>query len=259
HVGAVPATPADVVPHALLRNTPQGVVHQLHTLGRALAVLCHADGWYLRIPLRRQPRVVDLQNEASINDGLGLLVQGVCHCREKRLFGRIEAVFALVKGRDSRHERLLYPRALEGFLEVLYVSFNRLPLVGDSAGAYLRRGCDRLGLPILIIKLLELVPVSSPRSWMLSRLPRSPLAPPEGLVGVGVEAQLPLLAVADDVNATLHLLADRLGHGAAHAGCQGRVVIGVAALSGPDQLTQVWRTYQAADMGGKDTLSAALH
>src|SRR5205085_76722 len=63
----------------------------------------------------------------------------------------------------------------------------------------------------------------------------------------------------DYVNATLHLLANRLGYGAAHAGCQGLVVIGVAALSCPDHLTQVWRTYQAADMGGENTLCAALH
>src|SRR5262249_32733178 len=259
HVGAVPATPADMVAYALLRNTPQGVVDQFHTLGRALAVLCHAEGGYVRIPLGRQPRVVDLQNEASLNDGLVLLVQRVCHGGEKRVFSRIEAVFALVKGRDSGHERLFYPDALEGFLEVLDVSCNRLPLVGDGAGADLRRGCDRLGLPVLVIKLRECVPVSSPRPGMLARPQRSRLKPREALVGVGVEAQLPLLAVADDGNATLHLLPDRLGHGAAHAGCQGLVVIGVAALSCPDHLLQVWRTDHAANMGGENTLCAALH
>src|SRR5262249_14821462 len=151
-----------------------------------------------------------------IHDGLVLLVQRVCHGGEKRLFSRIKAVFALVKGRDSGHERLLYPCALEGFLKVLYVSCNCIPLVGDRAGAYLRRGCARLGLPILVIKLREFVPFSSPRSGMLSRLQRSRLESPKALVGVGVEAKLPLLAVADDVNATLHLLTDRLGHGAAH-------------------------------------------
>src|SRR5215510_3679730 len=184
------------------------------------------------------------------------LMAGIC---ASHLFGRIEPIFALVKGRDSGHERLLYPCALEGFLEVLYVSCNRIPLVGDSTGADLRRGCDRLGLPILVIKLWEFVPVSSPRSGVLSRPQRSRLEPPEALVGVGVEAKLPLLTVADDINATLHLLADRLGHGAAHTGCQGLVVIGVAALSCPDHLPQVWRTYQAADMGGENTLCAALH
>ena len=63
-VRSVPAAPADVVPHPVLRDAAQRVVQQLDALVGDAAVLLHRDGSTPMSQLLRQARVVDLEDEA---------------------------------------------------------------------------------------------------------------------------------------------------------------------------------------------------
>jgi hypothetical protein len=70
---------------------------------------------------------------------------------------------------------------------------------------------------------------------------------------------LPKLAVADHVDADVGLLAHDLGDGVAQAF---RVAVGVEGLAGllrAEKLAQRRRTDEAADVGGENTIRAALH
>ncbi len=67
------------------------------------------------------------------------------------------------------------------------------------------------------------------------------------------------LAVADDVDAGLGLLAHHLGDGFGQAGFEGRLVVGLAVLDGAPELDQFWWPDQAADMGGEDAIGVVRH
>jgi hypothetical protein len=67
------------------------------------------------------------------------------------------------------------------------------------------------------------------------------------------------LAVVNDVDPELHLLADDAGDGASHARRVGLAIVGLALPLGLDQPEEVGGARQAARMGGEDAVLAALH
>src|SRR5262249_33474076 len=67
------------------------------------------------------------------------------------------------------------------------------------------------------------------------------------------------LAVIDDVQAGVELLADALADGFAYASVEGRHVVQTALLPGHEHLEQVVGARQAAAVGGQDMVRAPLH
>ena len=102
HVDAV----AGVVAHALGRNAAQRVVQELDAGGRPFAALGEID---LRVhrPVARQLRIVDLQDEAGVDDRPVFLVQRVGQRHPELPVGLVIFVgvpIGEVGRRDRRHE-----------------------------------------------------------------------------------------------------------------------------------------------------------
>ena len=70
-------------------------------------------------------------------------------------------------------------------------------------------------------------------------------------------AALAELAVADDIDAGLDLLAHDLLDRGLQAGLVGGLVVGLAGLDQLEELDELGRPDQAADMGGQDAVGAA--
>ena len=79
------------------------------------------------------------------------------------------------------------------------------------------------------------------------------------VLDVGRVVRFAPLAVIDDVQAGVSLLADALADGFAHARVEGRHVVQTALLPGHEHLEQVVGSRQAAAVGGQDTVRAPLH
>src|SRR4029079_7582548 len=72
-------------------------------------------------------------------------------------------------------------------------------------------------------------------------------------------AALAELAVADNVDAGFDLLAHHLLDRALQAGLVGRFFVGLAGLDQLEELDELRRPDQAADMGGEDAVGMASH
>ena len=81
----------------------------------------------------------------------------------------------------------------------------------------------------------------------------------QAVLDVGGVARLRQLAVIDQVDACVGLLADNLGHRHAHARGKGLWVDRYAFLLGVHHADEIIRTRQAACMGGQKTVAATLH
>ena len=81
----------------------------------------------------------------------------------------------------------------------------------------------------------------------------------EPLADVSYEARLTLLAVVDDVDAQLRLPPHHVRDGLADAGLESRRVVRLAARACREHVEEVWRTRQAANVGGEDPLRTQLH
>ena len=85
------------------------------------------------------------------------------------------------------------------------------------------------------------------------------LEPAEPRPRIGHPVELAVLAVADDVDAGVGLLAHDLGDGALHPRRERGLVVGLAELLGVEHRDQIGRPRQAAGVGGEDAAGAALH
>jgi hypothetical protein len=81
----------------------------------------------------------------------------------------------------------------------------------------------------------------------------------EAFVDIGDEARLAELAVIDDVDAEIDLLADNLGDRGAQARGVRLLVDRLAPLPRLHNIEQIGGTRQAADMSGENSLAASLH
>src|SRR5688500_15499918 len=114
--------------------------------------------------------------------------------------------------------------------------------------------CERLGIEFRKRPRLARI-----RPWASTPHLRVGLEAAEPLVDIGDEARLAELAVVDNVDAELDLLAHDLAHRAAQPCGMHRVVDGLALLPGVHGLEHIGWPRQAADMGGENSLAASLH
>ena len=136
-VRAVPAAPAQVVAHAVLRNVAKRMIEGVDAKQRALPERRQAHLQADAIPQGRQPRVVDLQDEAGRRDHLVFDTQGFREGEDELFLRRVVLVapVGLEAGRRRRGQEAFLPR-LQVALEQLDLALRRgLSLVGDRAGA----------------------------------------------------------------------------------------------------------------------------
>ena len=129
-----------MVADAVFRQTGERVVQRLDPHRREPAILLGRRRGIHRVVLGHHPRVVDLEDEARVDDRLVLGLHRVGDGVEELLLRLVEVVGALQldrPGRDGRDERLLEALTSEGRLEVGDVGLDRrLPSIGDGSGAH---------------------------------------------------------------------------------------------------------------------------
>ena len=260
NVDAVAGVPAHLVPG----QPPQGVVERLHAHLRPPAHLIDAQ-LRMRHVVGRQVGIVDLHEESGVDDRPVLLVHGIGDREQVLLVGLVVRVLLPVldaRRGDRGNEGLVGVRVGERGLEVLDVRLHVLVArVGDGPGAdHVQRPHGRTGHrarePLVELGEGPHLSRSAPRASC--RVPVG-LEARQALVDVGDEARLAHLAVVHDVQAELGLLGDDLPHRAPHPGGVRVLIVGSTRRLGLDHLEQVARTWQAAGVGGENTVAAALH
>jgi hypothetical protein len=108
-----------VVAHAVLGNAGQGVVEGVEVPGLRLSVLLERRSRDQHVPRLAQPGIVDLEDEAGIDDGPVLGLEGLGDREHVGVLGRIVAILAAADHgrRDGGHEGLGDAEALQGRLE----------------------------------------------------------------------------------------------------------------------------------------------
>src|SRR6266545_1938990 len=210
------AAPAHMEAHRLLRDIPQGVVEGIDAQRGELAILWDAHVT-VNLPRIRQVRVVNLEQEAGVGDGLVLLMHGIRDGVEKILIALVILVFHPMldgPGRHSRQKRLLLLHTLEGSFEVVDVGLD-----GSLASKPERASADHLPAPQvasagkIFCELLDVAAID-PRQrapWFGSAF----FVPAETLAGVVRKVSLAELAVVDAVETNGNLLLHDLGDRAA--------------------------------------------
>ena len=212
--------------------------------------------------LGQQARVVDLQQEAGVDDREVLLAHRLADRVQELLLRVVEGVLLPafdVRRRDRRHEDLLGARARRRLPEVGDVGGDRVvPGVGDRAGrAHVHRE-RRAALHGGLVELGEVarLPRLAPR---VAGAVGDRLEAAETVVDVGEEARLADLAVVDDVDPPVALQPDDLGHGLADAGAERLLVDRPALLLLQERREQVARPGQAADVRRQHPCRAPMH
>ena len=110
-VGAMPTSPTNVVTHAVLGNIFQCVIQSLHPHCRKLAVFFDTRRRHDHVIGVRQSRIVDLKNEATVDDRLIFMLYRVCKSKKILFIGGV--VFVVEKvlqpaGSKHTHESFFH-------------------------------------------------------------------------------------------------------------------------------------------------------
>src|SRR6266705_1805928 len=76
-VRPLPATPTEVVAHALLWDAGQGVIERVDVPGLYASVLLQRGSWKPHVPRFAQPWIVDLKDESGLDNGPVFGFQGL--------------------------------------------------------------------------------------------------------------------------------------------------------------------------------------
>ena len=197
------------------RDSPQRMVERFDRSLGDLPSFSETQRRILAVDFRK-PGVVDLQDEAGIDDRLILGPQSVADCLQVLFVAAVVLVAANPAGRHGRHESFLDFQPAERGLEIIDIFADRLlSSIADRPGAHqrdARRDASAHHAPaeVLLIVLREgghfrgpLFPTPALRALRLKA--------GEPLAHVGEEARLSLLAVGHNIDTVVSLLADNLG------------------------------------------------
>ena len=224
----------------------------------------------------RQERIVDLHIEPGVDDGLVFLVQRLGEREQIGLLvlimfdlGARQRACRRDHGQESSERRVLLFGLGDSGFDVLDVASDLIgagvterPVDDDAvAEPFAEASCD-IVLGIEFRKCLA-VPSARHRGHRVfqffgrGRAHGNALEPLEN-IECPVQP-LAELAVADDVDTGLGLLAHDLGDEFGQAGLEGRLVVGLAVFDGAPELDQLGWPDQAADMGGEDAIGVVRH
>ncbi len=139
-VGAVPTSPAEVKPDLLLGQVAQCVIQRLHPNPGEVAVVLDRGFRIDLVPVLGNGRIVDLHDQAGIDDDLVLLTHRIGTGVDELLFGGVVRV-ANARGaarRDSGNKPLAVSGSIERRLEVGDIGLHRL-LTGVGQGSHADR------------------------------------------------------------------------------------------------------------------------
>jgi hypothetical protein len=212
----------------------------------------------------REPGIVDLQDEAGVNDRLVFGPQSVANRLQVFFVAAVVLVGANAARGHRRHESFLDFQPGERRLEILNVFPDRvLPSIADRRGANersTRRNASAHHAPaeVLLIVFREgghfRGPLLPPATLWALRFKAA-----ETLTHVREESRLSLLAVCDNVNPALVLLADNLSDCGLNPLRVGALVIRLAVEFRLHHVEQVLRTRQTATVGDENPIRTPFH
>ena len=249
-------TPANMEAHAVGGDISDGVVERLDVdFGRHKKLTVGLVGVFGR-PSARQVRPVELQHQPGLMDGVVLVFEQVRQRKHVRLFTAVIPVHDVLRGRSwrrCRHENLARFRGTERCLQCRDVVMHRVGVVPDE-GSRAGRSLPAIKAPSSSGMLREVPLVQRDERTRVAHQFQTPDAVSEVVQVAG----LALLAVVDDVDARVNLLADNVGHGLAHARLQSRRIDRLSGVAVYQQFHQIRRTRKAAGMRGQNPVDAAL-
>ena len=257
-VGPLVVAPAEMHAGLVGRHVGEGVVERLDVQARGLAELLGAERRVLDVAAHRQVRAVDLQHEPRPGHRL---VLGAHRLGDREQVLLVAAVVLVAEEERDDARRGGGQKALGRFhpgqrgAEVGGVSHGgAVVTAGDGAGAGRRLSAraarvaeDAAGHAGEVDEILVPQGVAGAGE------------PGQAVLGVGGVGRLAHLAVVDDVDAGLDLLADNLGHRGADARGQGGGIHRHAFLFGEHRPDQILRTRKAAGVRRQEAFGAALH
>ena len=204
-----------------------------------------------------------MQKKAGIDDRLIFHPQRFGQ-RIQKLFVRWIILVAEKARGDGRHENLFGRKAVESGFQVFDVGPHRfLSFVGDGAGArhrQIRPDATHMLGEIFFVVLRErprLICLHARGDSFFRACHRFEAG--EALDQISVEARLALLAIGDNVDTTLHLIANHIGDRVANPLAISGLVITSAAQFGVHHFEQILRSRQTAGMGDENPICASLH
>ena len=254
-----------MIAHAILGDALKGVVERFDEFGEPAAIFLESAGRNHAVERGGRARIVDLQDEAGVDDRPVFGTHRRRDCCEPLLLALVVFILAVrqhARRRDDRHEGFFHLHAFERGFEIVDVTpqdvlpdiFHRAD-AGDHLGVGHRLTHVEFG-----VELLEARPVGSRGPGPEARRDRAQLEAAQALDDILVPTDgLAEFAVADDVNADFRLAADHIGDGLLQAILIGRVIVGLTALLGAQDVLQCLGTDQASDVGGEDSVSASFH
>ncbi len=210
-----------------------------------------------------QERVVDLHQNAGRDDRLVFLAQLGGERMEILLVGLVIFVDADARRRGRRQKHVLVRHAggLGGGFDVVDVDLQQLlAAIFDRRDADDRRDRHDRAAHHRLLEILRVV-FRKGGDLLLEQqhlLVRTRFEAVEALLDVGEEAGLRELAVGDDIDAAVGLLAHDIGDRFGDHPVVGLLVVRLAAVFRLHQVEQVVRARQAADMGGLDAVGVLL-
>src|SRR6516165_35039 len=213
-------------------------------------------------------RIVDLKQKSGVDDGAIFLVKCIGHSENEVLVVQvilIQTVWHDAAGRDRSHERFGNVDAGKRDLQIFNVApYRLLAAVADrpNAAPVALAADEALGLVVFGIKVRKTLAICSlgddfaglePNALALlkSRKPFENVTRPA--------CRFAELAIADDVDASVGLLANDLRYGFAQTG---RMFVGSPLVAGVDRLEvshEFGRPDQPADMRRQNFFFTALH
>src|SRR4051794_16581864 len=260
-----PASPAHMVAHAILPDSFERAVERFDEFGEPAAIFLERTGRNHAVVRGGRTRIVDLQDEAGIDDRPVFRAHRRGDRVEPLLLALVVFILAVrqhARRRDHRHEGFFHLRALECSFEIVDVApqdilpdiFHRTD-AGDHLGVGHRLAHVELG-----VELLEAGPIGAGGTRAVAGRDRAQLEAAQALDNILVPTdRLAEFAVADDVDANVRLATDHVVYGLLQALLVGGLIVGLTGLLGTQDVLQRLRTNQASDVGGEDSVSASFH
>src|SRR5581483_1825484 len=269
----VPASPADVIADAILRQAFDGMIDRFYPQLGPFAIIAQGHGRHEALVSVRKKRVVNLHAQPGVQNSFVFFAAGFGQRPEQRLI--VGIIFVLVNGeraarRNYGQEAIDYVDLCERGFEVRDVALDLR--VADIADGRVADSCNRgaadlkaLGGEIFGVELREILEITAAahrdqRIFLLFRCGRAFGEASDALVNVeGPIAGLAVFAVADDVHSRFGLTADDAGDGIGEAGRERGFVVILALFDFLEIWEQFGRTNQAADVSGQDSVGSRGH